>query len=172
MRRHCAALVMGRVKPRARPSRSAVDGSAVSFSPYRLPARPAAQLDLRPSSTVIGSDGTETIKVCRYTEPAASGDHAWRVVDVSGDIDADTAPVLQAALIDAISLHHQVCCDLTGVEFFGGAGANTIMAALRYADDADHAFAIRGVHGVTAQVFRIVGLDTHLGPDHDAGGRS
>jgi anti-anti-sigma factor len=146
----------------------------VSSSPYRLSAWSAAPLSESetsrqvpspwPSSAVIGSDGTEVIKVCRYTEPAGTrtSDQPRVVVGVSGDIDADTAPVLHAALIDAISRHRRVCCDLTGVEFFGAAGANTIVAALRHADRADCAFAVRGVHGLAVQVFQISGLGALL----------
>jgi anti-anti-sigma factor len=106
---------------------------------------------------VAGPDGTELIKVGRHTE--AGDDHARLVLDVSGDIDADTAPVLHAALSAAIDRHRHVCCDLTGVDFLGAAGANTIIAALRHADETDCAFTVRGVHGLAARVFRITGLD-------------
>jgi anti-anti-sigma regulatory factor len=62
-----------------------------------------------------------------------------------------------------------VCCDLTGVNFFGAAGVNTIVAALRHADHTDCAFAVRGVHGLAVQVFQISGLGALLSRDHGAG---
>jgi anti-anti-sigma factor len=111
---------------------------------------------------VTGSDGTELIKISRHREPAPAGDRALLVVDVSGDVDLDTAPLLNAALIGAVTENRQVCCDLTRVTFLSAAGANTIAAALRYAGEAGCAFTVRGVHGITTRVLQITGLDTVL----------
>ena len=150
-------------------TRSAVDGSIVSFP---LPTRQTAGMPgpdiarpappLRPSGTVTGYDGSELVTIRLHDEPVRTraGDQAQLVVDVSGEIDADTAPLLHAALADAIGRRRHVCCDLTGVDFLAAAGANTIMAARRYADETGCAFTVRGVHGIAARVFHITGLDT------------
>jgi anti-anti-sigma factor len=151
-------------------SRSTVDGSTVSSAPHPFPARPATALpgsdtrqapQLRASSTVIGYEGSELISICRHTErdTTRAGTPALLVLEVSGDIDLDTAPTLQAALTSAIERHRYVCCDLAGVGFFGAAGANTILSAWRHADETGCAFTVRGIHGTTKWVLQIAGLD-------------
>jgi anti-anti-sigma regulatory factor len=55
-----------------------------------------------------------------------------------------------------------VCCDLSRTEFLGAAAVNTILAALREADDAGCVFTVRGVHGLGVRVFQITGLDAVL----------
>jgi anti-anti-sigma factor len=118
---------------------------------------------LRATATVTGADGTVLATISRHTEPAGSPvDAPLVVVDVAGDIDADTAPLLQLALTDAISRNCHVCCDLRRVEFLSAAGINTILAALHTADDTDCTLTVRGVHGISARVFRITGLDSVL----------
>jgi anti-anti-sigma factor len=128
------------------------------------------------SATVTGYDGTVLVTITRRTEhpteppaepPAAdhrggAGDASLVVVDVVGDLDADTAPLLHVALTQAIGHHPRVCCDLSRVEFLGAAAVNTMFAALRDADDTGCAFTVRGVHGFSPCVFRITGLDVVL----------
>ncbi|MEU4222004.1 STAS domain-containing protein [Actinoplanes sp. NPDC026623] len=118
---------------------------------------------MQATGTVTGADGTVLATISRHTERTGGpGDAPLVVVDVAGDIDADTAPLLELALTDAISRNCQVCCDLSRVEFLGAAGINTILAALHIADGTGCAVTVRGVHGISARVFRITGLDAVL----------
>jgi anti-anti-sigma factor len=118
--------------------------------------------------TVTAADGTVLIEISRHTENSAAGDPGNAtpsplvVVEVVGDIDVDTASVLHTALTYAIEGNRHVCCDLSRVAFLGAAGVNTVLAALRHADSAGCAFTVRGVHGVSARVFQITGLDALL----------
>jgi anti-anti-sigma factor len=123
---------------------------------------------LQVSGTVTGDDGTILATISRHTEQAPAdltgslSQPSLVVVDVAGDIDADTAPLLQAALTHAVRRNRRVCCDLNRVAFLGAAGVNTILDALRHADDAGCVFTVRGVHGISARVFEITGLDALL----------
>ena len=107
---------------------------------------------LRPLSTPHPTD----LVISRSTEQAT------QVVTVRGDIDADTAPLLDASLSSAIEQHRQVCCDLSGVDFLGAAAVHTLLAARQHADETGGSLRVRGVHGIAARVFRITGLDTVL----------
>ena len=91
-----------------------------------------------------------------------SAEQATQVVSVHGDIDADTAPLLDASLTSAIGQHRQVCCDLSGVGFLGAAGVHSLLTAQEYADETGGTLQVRGVHGIAARVLRITGLDTVL----------
>lgn len=135
--------------------------------PAVAPADPDAPT-LQASSTVTGFDGTVLVAISLHTEHPATG-HAddpmeapLVVVDVDGDIDADTTPLLHTTLTHTIRRHRQVCCDLSRVTFFGAAGVDTLFAVLPDADQAGCAFTVRGVRGISARVFQITALDTVL----------
>jgi anti-anti-sigma factor len=91
------------------------------------------------------------------------------VVTVAGEIDEATTPSLSAALTGAIDGHERVCCDLSGVAFFGAAGVNTLLAAHRHAQAAGRIFGVRGAHGTTRRVLEITGGFPLLAPDMGAG---
>jgi len=123
---------------------------------------------LRAAGTVSDFDGTVLATILRRTEPHPS-DHPDSstegplvVVDVVGDLDQDTAPLLRAALTHAIGCSSRVCCDLSQTGFIGAAAVETLFAALNDADDTGCAFHIRGVHGFHFHVFTITGLDAVL----------
>ena len=173
-----------RVKPRAR--RISIDGSTVSTPRQPGSAPPGSRVPLCPAGTAAGSpaadqwhpgdaatlsatlaaaDGTIVATVTRHTEPADSAaghDDPLLVVTVAGDVDLDTASLLRTTLTQAIDRHPRVCCDLSQVEFFGAVGAHLLLEARRHALDAGHDFGVRGVHGMTDRVLRIVGLDEVL----------
>ena len=122
----------------------------------------------RASGAVTGFDGAVLATISRRTElhpgghPDTSADVPLVVIDVVGDLDADTAPLLRAALTHAIGRNPRVCCDLSRAGFIGAAAINTFFAALRDADDAGCAFHVRGIHGFYACVFALTGLDAVL----------
>ena len=118
---------------------------------------------LRATSTVTGYDGTVLATISRHTEyPTHNGEAPLAVVDVAGDIDADTAPLLYAVLAHAIRRNERVCCDLGRAVFLGAAAVNTILAAFTDADEACCVLTVRGVHGFGTRVFQITGLDEFL----------
>ena len=80
------------------------------------------------------------------------------VVEVAGDVDAETAPTLFAALAAAIDVTPHVCCDLRAVDFFGPDGANVLATAHVQAAHARGVFTVRGVHGFAARVLELTGL--------------
>jgi anti-anti-sigma regulatory factor len=55
-----------------------------------------------------------------------------------------------------------VCCELSRVTFFGAAGVDILVAVLPDAVEADCAFTVRGVRGISARVFHIIGVDSVL----------
>ena len=139
-----------------------------SLTTSRDPSAADPEAWLQTSITVTGADGTVLVEIARHTEDPA-GEHSGSsaaspqvVVDVVGDIDADTAPLLLSALTHAVQRNRRVCCDLSRVAFLGAAAVNTILAALRHADITGCAFTVRGLHGIGARVFQITGLDAVL----------
>ena len=173
------ALVDARVKPRALASfivtvvRSTVSTSRHSFS---SPAEPTSEdpgtlergAPSPASATITGADGTVLVTISRHSEQlvpdqtGSSRQTSLIVVDVVGDVDADTAPLLHTALTHAVRRNRQVCCDLSRTAFLGAAGVNTILAALHAADDTGCVLTVRGVQEISARVFRITGLDAVL----------
>lgn len=101
------------------------------------------------------------IEFRRMTEDplSAPGAQTQRlVVRVIGDVDADTAPLLFAELVRAIEAVPAVCCDLSATAYFGADGANVLAVAHLHAAKMRASFAVRGVHGMVAQVLKITGL--------------
>jgi anti-sigma B factor antagonist len=58
------------------------------------------------------------------------------VLSVAGEVDLDTAPQLQAAIMDAIDRTAGAACivDLTGVSFLGSAGLTALLSTTRHAE--------------------------------------
>ncbi|MEV1154849.1 STAS domain-containing protein [Micromonospora chokoriensis] len=102
--------------------------------------------------------------LARYTEPidssaAFSADRL--IVAPAGYVDMDTAPLLRAALTNALDSHPDVCCDLAAVDFFSAAGVHVLLLAGDRAKRAGSRFAIRGAVGITRRVLRITQVE-HL----------
>jgi len=103
--------------------------------------------------------------VARYTEPtnpsaAISADRL--VIAPAGYVDMDTAPVLGAALTNAVDSHPEVCCDLAAVGFFSAAGVRILLAAHDRAGRSGSRFSVRGAGGITRRVLRITQADRLL----------
>jgi anti-anti-sigma factor len=84
------------------------------------------------------------------------------VVQVRGDVDADSVSVFRAALLHALGRDAVVRCDLSEAGFFGAAGANAVAAAALRAVEAGARLELCGVRGVTRRVLVIAGLDRVL----------
>ena len=126
---------------------------------------PTAGDSIGVSATVAGFDGVVIGSVTRHREAGLTGPALWQeltVISVTGDLDADTGPLLHIALIQALDANTNVCCDLSQVTFFGAAGANTVLAAHLRAAATARRFTVRGVHGITRLVLAITGLDEIL----------
>jgi anti-anti-sigma factor len=126
---------------------------------------PAAGESVGVSATVAGFDGVVIGRVARHREAGLTGPALWReltVVSVTGDLDADTGPLLHIALTEALDANPSVCCDLSRVAFFGAAAANTLLAAHLRAGATGRQFTVRGVHGITRLVLAITHLDEIL----------
>jgi anti-anti-sigma factor len=112
--------------------------------------------------SVAAFDGTVIATICRRLEPSrdpTDGAEPISVVCVDGDVDLDTAPLLEQALILAINDGPRTCLDLRRVEFFSAAGVHVLLTAHRHATRLGRSLALRGVHGITKRVLVIVGLD-------------
>jgi anti-anti-sigma factor len=129
----------------------------------RHPAAAVQPFDV--SATLTGFDGTVMGSVTRH-RGAGSADPPPSarliVIGVTGDVDADTSPLLHTALTEALDVHHRVCCDLSSVTFFGAAGADTLLAAQRHATAAGRHFTVRGAQGIIRLVLDITRLDRLL----------
>jgi anti-sigma B factor antagonist len=129
---------------------------------------PSAARASSPSSdsvtvTVTGFDGTVIATITRSLESASSaGEPAVVVISIAGDIDNDSAPALRQALLRVLRTGVAVCCDLSRVEFFGAAGANTVLEAHRQAAETGVTFTVRGVHGLTGRILDLSGITRQL----------
>jgi anti-anti-sigma factor len=113
------------------------------------------------SFTVAGADGVTIATITRHRETVAA-DHSQIVVAVTGDVDADSAPLLRLAITEAFTNQSRVCCDLRRAAFFGAAGANVFVAAHHGAVAAGSHFAVRGAHGLAQWTLAVTGLDQLL----------
>ena len=113
-------------------------------------------------ASVAGLDGTVVATICRRLESVDGQTDAadmMAVVAIDGDVDADTAPLLQQTLVHAIDERQRTLLDLHRAGFFGAAGVHVLLEAHRHATVHGRFFALRGVHGTAEQVLSIVGLD-------------
>jgi anti-anti-sigma factor len=82
------------------------------------------------------------------------------VVTVTGDVDHDTAPLIEQVLLQTIDHRPRTCLDLGQVDFFGAAGIDVLLSAYQRAAERGHSVVARGVHGMIERVLGIAGLDT------------
>jgi anti-anti-sigma factor len=112
-----------------------------------------------PATTVAGWDGAVLATLTRRIHPAPAGaDGSLTIIAVDGDIDQDTAPMVHAALVEALDGGLRVCCDISRVDFFGAAALNTMLAAHHHAARLHRTFSLRGVHGLAGRVLALAGL--------------
>jgi len=109
------------------------------------------------TASVAGHDGALLATISRRVEGLHGRPSA--VVVVNGDIDIETAPLLEVALLQAVEAWPQAYCDLDGVTFFGAVGVNVLLTAQQRAQAVGHRFAVRGVGATTRRVLAVFGLD-------------
>lgn len=84
------------------------------------------------------------------------------VVVAAGEVDIATAPVMNEALIAAISDHAEaqlVCCDLSRVTFLDSSGIGTLAAANRRAKAEGLEFCLAGATGPIQKILRLTAMD-------------
>jgi anti-anti-sigma factor len=140
--------------PTSVPARAAESVPTATAVPARFPVS---------AFTVIAGDGAALATITRRTERLADGG-ALVVVAVAEDIDQDSAPALRSVLLEALAPDHSVCCDVSGVAFFGAAAAATVLDAHRFAQARGAEFTVRGARGLAREVLEFVGLRTVLRP--------
>lgn len=78
------------------------------------------------------------------------------VVVINGEIDTDTVPLVELALMQAMDRGASVCCDLSGVTFFGAAASQAILDASVRAFENGQLFSLRGATPFTTRVLDAV----------------
>jgi len=139
--------------------------SPASGTPASPTPDPPVDRSLTLSAAVAGPDGTTLLSVSRAHEPPADparGDTTL-VINAVGEVDLDTVGLLRTALLDAVGRHPHVCCDLSGVTFFGAAAVNALVTAHQEAVGHGHRLSLRGASGIVLEVLQLTGLDRTLG---------
>lgn len=80
--------------------------------------------------------------------------------DVSGEIDAHTAPMLASAIAESES--DELALDLSGIEFIDSSGLRVLIETHRTRAAAGQALILRRPSTVVMQLFRIAGLDDYF----------
>ena len=118
------------------------------------------------AGTVAGPSGTVLLTVTLHAEPpeddAPDAPDALLVV-AAGVVDLCTAPLLEAALVDAVDRHAMVRCDLSDVRLLSAAGITALVNAHQRAAQAGCRLTVHGAHGITRRVLQITGVEHLLG---------
>ncbi len=116
------------------------------------------------TASITDLGGTVIATISRRSESCApaAGAEPMAVVVIAGDIDLDSAPLLERALMPAIAARSCTCLDMRQTGFFGAAGVHVLLAAHDRASCLGHRVVLRGVHGTTARVLAVAGLDRLL----------
>jgi anti-anti-sigma factor len=109
------------------------------------------------SASLASVDGA--LKVTITQRSPASEEQTATIVDIEGDIDYDSAPLMVDALSWALDSKSLVYCDLSQVTFFGASGANALLAADHHARALGRRLLVRGVRGMTRRVIRFAQLE-------------
>ena len=114
------------------------------------------------TTTVTGPCGTVELTVTLRARPPAEDATGVLLVVVAGVIDMCTAPVLEAALSDAVDRHTTVRCDLADVRVLSAAGVTTLIKAYQRATRTGSRLTVCGAHGLTLRVLQVTGVDQVL----------
>lgn len=84
----------------------------------------------------------------------------YDIVEVTGELDVYTAPVLEEALGDLVDEGKiRVIVDLTGVSFMDSTGLGLLIKALKWTREKQGSLAVVANTEKILKVFRITGLD-------------
>jgi anti-anti-sigma factor len=134
-----------------------------SYRKSRLAPNACADRYIVPrSNTEVFSSRTDFGVVFR---PEVTGADRRMVVGVVGDVDAETAPDLLMALVEALWNDESVCVDLNAVGFFGADGVSVLVASHLHATAASRRLSMRGARGLTAWVLEVAEVDRLLTRD-------
>jgi anti-sigma B factor antagonist len=98
-----------------------------------------------------------------------TSDRGRFIVTVRGEVDIATAPIVEAALCDAIASSRQpVVADLAAVEFIDSSGVHALLVANVAARDHRIPFVLRAPHAHVMRVLDLLGLTDQLA--FEAGG--
>lgn len=87
----------------------------------------------------------------------------FSVVEVSGELDVYTAPVLEESLGELIDARRiNIVVDLSAVTFMDSTGLGLLIKALKWTREHDGALRIVADSEKILKVFRVTGLDTVL----------
>lgn len=86
-------------------------------------------------------------------------DSNLKVLEVSGEIDAYTAPELKESLMPLIKERgNQVEVDLENVQYMDSTGLGVFVSALKTAKESESHFTLKNVQGRVYRIFEITGL--------------
>jgi anti-sigma B factor antagonist len=85
-------------------------------------------------------------------------------VRLRGEIDVDAAGEVRACTAEALATagNGGIVIDLSDCTFMDSSGLNTLVAAVRAADESDRAVRITGAHGIVRRVMQLTDLDSVL----------
>jgi anti-anti-sigma factor len=114
------------------------------------------------AASVTGPCGTALLTVTQRAEPPEEGDPPALLVIAAGEIDLYTAPLLEAALNDAVYRHTTVRCDLSDVRILSAAGITALISAHQRATETGSELTVHGAHGLTRRVLQVTGVERLL----------
>jgi anti-sigma B factor antagonist len=79
---------------------------------------------------------------------------------VAGEVDADTAPQMKAALLEAVSRHRSVAVDLAAVTFMDSQGLAALLRARQEAESRGGSLRLERVPDRVLKVLRITALES------------
>jgi len=88
------------------------------------------------------------------------------VVEVAGEMDAHTAPIVRDAVEAAISPGARVIVDLRGVSFLDSTGLGVFVTALKHVREAEGTLDLVITSARVLKVFELTGLDVVI-PIHE-----
>lgn len=80
------------------------------------------------------------------------------VVQVAGELDAASAPALEAVMADEAGAHHHVLLDLSGTTFIDSAGIRVLVRSMWELRDAGATLRLVSASTVAENILRITGI--------------
>jgi anti-sigma B factor antagonist len=80
------------------------------------------------------------------------------IVDVTGQIDLGTSPVLRKTLLDSLNLTKRLAINLTAVTYIDSSGIASMLEALREASRTESRIILFGLNGSVLQVLQLTRL--------------